>query len=97
MNPEFSVELIKNLMFEAMALAAPILLTTTSVTATSVSLAWNADGNPNTTQYSIERSTDGVTYIVITSQFGTTYTDATVLAGFTARRSLRMNPGRTSL
>jgi len=27
MNPEFSVELIKNLMFEAVALAAPILLT----------------------------------------------------------------------
>jgi len=27
MNPEFSVELIKNMMFQAVALAAPILLT----------------------------------------------------------------------
>ena len=27
MNPEFSVELIKNMMFEAVTLAAPILLT----------------------------------------------------------------------
>ena len=27
MNPEFSVELIKNMMFQAVALAAPILIT----------------------------------------------------------------------
>ena len=31
MNPEFSVELIKNMMFQAVALASPILLTVMTI------------------------------------------------------------------
>jgi hypothetical protein len=63
--------------------APPILLSTTAVTATSVSLSWNGNGDPNTTQFGVERSTDGVTYAALATQLGTTFQDVTVIGGFT--------------
>ena len=45
--------------------AAPALaLSTTSVSSSTVSLAWNADGNPAGTSYRVLVSTDGVDYTV---------------------------------
>jgi phosphodiesterase/alkaline phosphatase D-like protein len=44
------------------AAAPAIALTTTSVSTSTVSLAWNADGNPAGTKYVVEESTDGVDF-----------------------------------
>jgi hypothetical protein len=59
----------------------PLSLSTTVVSFTGVGLAWDGNGNPSWTLYSIERSTDGVTFTQIASQTGVTYNDLTVALG----------------
>jgi|GEM_PF-5369684 len=61
----------------------PVFLTTTSVTAGAVSLAWGADGNPAGTTYEIEASTDGVTYSIALSTNSPNATDAGLTGGAT--------------
>lgn len=61
--------------------ATPISLSTTAVSNTYVWLAWNGNGNPSNTLYSIERSTDGVAFVQAGAIRGVAYQDSTVTAG----------------
>lgn len=61
--------------------ATPLTLSTTGVSNTYVWLTWNGNGNPANTLYSIERSTDGVTFIQAGAIRATAYQDNAVSAG----------------
>ena len=61
----------------------PISLSTTVVSFTGVGLAWNGNGNPAGTVFSLERSTDGVSYAPVVSQTTVTYMDQGVSQGTT--------------
>ena len=61
----------------------PTSLSTTSVTSNAVGLAWLDGGNPSGTLFSLERSTDGINFAVLTTQTGLTYSDTSVSAGTT--------------
>lgn len=63
--------------------STPTGLATTGVSATAVDLTWNANGNPSSTIFGIERSSDAVNYSTIGTISGTTYTDNSMSAGVT--------------
>jgi len=69
----------------------PVSLSTTSVTSSSIGLAWMDGGNPSvTTSYSVERSTDGVTFTSLAApQIGLSYTDLIVSEGTTYKYRVR--------
>ncbi len=57
--------------------AAPaITLSTTSVSSTTISVAWNADGNPAGTEYKVEISTNGAYFTPLTTTTSLTATAA---------------------
>jgi hypothetical protein len=54
---------------------APLNLSTTSVTSTSVSLSWNANNNPAGTSFDVERSQDGLSFSQILTTTNSTAQD----------------------
>ncbi|MDE2489264.1 MAG: fibronectin type III domain-containing protein [Elusimicrobia bacterium] len=56
--------------------AKPISSTFSAVYVSSLTLAWNADGNPAGTTFQIARSTDGASYSTLASTTSASYTDA---------------------
>ncbi len=61
----------------------PLTLTTTLVSVVGVDLAWDDNDNPSGTLFSVERTSDSVTYDVIGSGTGTSFADNSVSGGVT--------------
>lgn len=83
--------------------ADPTSLAVAAVDATGVDLAWSANGNPTSTVYRVERSTDAVTYSIIGSIADVLYTDNSVSPGVsysyrvTALNSLNVPSGYSNV
>jgi hypothetical protein len=60
-----------------------IALSTTAVSSTTVSLAWNQNGNPPGVQYRVEISTDGVDYTIALTTTGAAATPTGLTPGTT--------------
>ncbi len=68
---------------------APVNLSSTSVTFSGVGLAWDGNGNPSVTVFSIERSSDGITFASVASTTDVTYNDVGITPGVTYEYRVR--------
>ena len=67
----------------------PLNLSTTTVMEVSVGLIWDGNGNPSTTLYEVERSTDGATFIQVATVRTPSYADQNVSPGTPYRYRVR--------
>jgi hypothetical protein len=63
--------------------ATPTTLAITGITASSIGLSWNINGNPAGTPFGLERSLDGVAFVSLTTTTASTFNDTGLTLGTT--------------